>query len=57
MINWAWKLLTEVYKLPKDRMYVTYFGGDESKGLPPDEEAKNYWLSEGYILNSYIINM
>merc|ERR1719247_3067345 len=38
-IAWAWELLTEVYKIPKDRLYATYFGGDESQGLPPDEEA------------------
>jgi len=47
VISWAWKLLTEVYKLPKDRLYITYFGGDESKGLPPDDDAKDIWLSQG----------
>ena len=47
VIPWAWKLLTEVYKMPKDRLYITYFGGDESKGLPPDDDAKNIWLSLG----------
>src|SRR5690606_37640165 len=30
-IAWAWELLTEVYKLPKDRMYVTVFEGDKSE--------------------------
>ena len=42
-IAWAWELLTEVYKLPKDRLYVTVFGGDKGDNLPVDEEAKNLW--------------
>ncbi|XP_046469188.1 alanine--tRNA ligase, cytoplasmic [Neodiprion pinetum] len=44
---WAWELLTEVFKLPSDRLYVTYFGGDEQSGLKPDEECKQIWLSLG----------
>ncbi|KAG6713610.1 hypothetical protein I3842_05G162400 [Carya illinoinensis] len=43
-IEWAWELLTEVYKLPKDRFYATYFGGDEKLGLAPDNEARDVWL-------------
>ena len=43
-IPFAWKFLTEVCKLPKERPYATYFGGEESKGLPVDEEAKALWL-------------
>ncbi|HEX8061300.1 MAG TPA: alanine--tRNA ligase, partial [Cyclobacteriaceae bacterium] len=42
-IEWAWELLTEVYKLPKDKLYVTVFGGDKKDGLPVDEEAKELW--------------
>ncbi|MBI3218137.1 MAG: alanine--tRNA ligase [Bacteroidetes bacterium] len=42
-IAWAWELLTEVYQLPKDRLYVTVFGGDKGDGLPVDEEAKDLW--------------
>lgn len=45
--NWAWELLTEVYKLPADRLYVTYFGGDTDSGLEPDLECKNLWLTLG----------
>lgn len=45
--TWAWELLTEVFKLPKDRLYVTYFGGDEGAGLAPDEEAINIWKGLG----------
>ncbi|XP_073314495.1 alanine--tRNA ligase-like [Primulina huaijiensis] len=43
-IEWAWELLTKVYKLPSDRIYATYFGGDEKLGLPPDTEAMKNWL-------------
>jgi len=43
-IPWAWECLTEVFGLDKDRLYATYFGGDESQGLPPDLEAKEIWL-------------
>jgi alanyl-tRNA synthetase len=42
-INWAWELLTEVYGLEKDRLYVTVFGGDEGDGLPRDNEAADIW--------------
>jgi alanyl-tRNA synthetase len=46
-IEWAWTLLTEVYGLPKDRLYVTYFEGDAKQGLEPDLEAKQLWLDIG----------
>ena len=42
-IAWAWELLTEVYKLPKERMYATVFEGAEEDGVPFDEEAYGYW--------------
>ncbi len=42
-IAWSWELLTEVYKLDKDRLYVTIFEGDEKEGLPKDDEAYNEW--------------
>ncbi|ONK72152.1 uncharacterized protein A4U43_C04F16330 [Asparagus officinalis] len=44
-IGWAWELLTEVFKLPVDRIYATYFGGDEKVGLAPDNEARDIWLN------------
>src|SRR6478735_286167 len=53
-IAWAWELLTEVYKLPKDKLYVTVFGGDKGDGLPVDEEAKQLWkqfTNEAHILH------
>ncbi|OOG16221.1 alanine--tRNA ligase [Sphingobacterium sp. CZ-UAM] len=42
-IAWAWELLTEVYKLDKDRLYVTIFEGDSSEGLDRDMEAFDFW--------------
>ncbi|GLG96010.1 Alanyl-tRNA synthetase [Gryllus bimaculatus] len=45
--TWAWELLTEVYKLPADRLYVTYFGGEPSAGLEPDNECKQIWIDLG----------
>lgn len=42
-IAWSWELLTEVYGIPKDRLYVTIFEGDPQEGLPRDEEALAEW--------------
>lgn len=42
-LPWAWELLTEVYGLPKERMYVSVFGGDEQDKLAKDEEAFQIW--------------
>lgn len=42
-ITWAWELLTEVYKLDKDRLFVTIFEGDEEDGLERDKEAFDTW--------------
>ena len=42
-IAWSWELLTEVYKIDKDRLYVTVFEGDEKEGLPKDQEAYDFW--------------
>src|SRR5580698_7148826 len=52
-IAWSWELLTDVYKLPKDRLYVTYFEGDEKEGLEKDTETYNLWkqyVDEAHIL-------
>jgi len=43
-IGWAWELLTEVYGLPKDRLYATVFEGYAPDGLEADSEAREYWL-------------
>src|SRR5215471_18042339 len=42
-IAWSWELLTEVYGIPKDRLYVTVFGGDAAEGLERDQEAFDFW--------------
>jgi alanyl-tRNA synthetase len=53
-IAWAWELLTEVYKIEKDRLYVTVFEGDKKENLAFDEDAKNFWLN--YVPEEKIIN-
>ena len=52
-IGWAWELLTEVYKIPKDRLYVTVFEGDAKDGVPADEESIAIWKK--YIAEDRII--
>jgi len=44
-ITWAWQLLTEVWELPKDRLWATYFK-DELNEIPEDKEAAEIWLSQ-----------
>jgi len=53
-IEWSWELLTEVFGVNKDILYVTIFEGDTSEGLERDTEAYNYWkqfVPEERILN------
>jgi len=42
-IEWSWELLTKVYGLDRDRLYVTIFEGDKKEKLPKDEEALTEW--------------
>lgn len=42
-ITWSWELLTEVYKIPKDRLYVTVFEGSADDNLAFDQEAYDTW--------------
>jgi alanyl-tRNA synthetase len=52
-IAWSWELLTEIYKIPVENLYVTIFEGDEKEGLPRDEESLNFWgkwISEDRII-------
>ncbi|MEQ8575834.1 MAG: alanine--tRNA ligase [Fulvivirga sp.] len=44
-IEWAWELLTVEFKLPKDRLYVSVFGGDEGDNLEVDQEAFDLWAN------------
>ena len=52
-IAWSWELLTEVYQLEKDRLYVTVFEGDAKENLAFDQESFEHWkkvISENRIL-------
>ncbi len=42
-INWAWQLLTEVYKIPKENLYVSVFEGSKEDNVPFDQEAWDIW--------------
>ena len=53
-IQWAWELLTDVWGLPRERLFVTVFGGDEADGLPADEEAESLWRETTDIDPSHI---
>jgi len=52
-IAWSWELLTEVYQLDKDRLYVSVFEGDEKEGIPPSTIAFAEWkklVAEDHII-------
>ncbi|NRS91787.1 alanyl-tRNA synthetase [Chryseobacterium sp. 16F] len=53
-IDWAWELLTEVYKIPKENLYVSIFEGDASENLDKDTEAQNFWKK--FVTEDRIIN-
>jgi alanyl-tRNA synthetase len=42
-IEWGWELLTGVFGIDKDRLYVTVFEGDKKEGLARDTEALEHW--------------
>jgi alanyl-tRNA synthetase len=42
-LTWSWELLTEVYKIPKDRLYVSVFEGDDAEGIPASKIALDIW--------------
>ena len=42
-IEWAWELLTEVYKIDPNKIYVTIFEGAPKEGIERDMEAYNFW--------------
>lgn len=52
--TWAWQFLTDRLKLPKERLYVTYFGGEPSAGLDPDYECQQMWKDLG-VLPAHIL--
>jgi len=42
-INWAWELLTAVYKIPKENIYVSVFEGNDAENVPFDQESWDIW--------------
>ncbi len=42
-IAWSWELLTKIYQIPQDRIYVSIFAGDSTEGLPKDQESFEEW--------------
>ena len=53
-IAWAWELLTEIYKIDKNNLYVTVFEGDKEDNLGFDQEAYDFWklhIDEARIIN------
>ncbi|SHF71082.1 alanine--tRNA ligase [Leeuwenhoekiella marinoflava] len=53
-IDWSWELLTEVFNIDKDKLYVTIFEGDSSEDLERDTEAFDMWskhIAKDRILN------
>ena len=42
-INFSWQLLTEVYKIPKENIYVSVFEGNKEENVPFDQEAWDIW--------------
>lgn len=53
-IDWAWELLTDKFKLPKERFYATIFEGDSSEKLDQDSEAKKFWMK--YLPEDRVLN-
>ena len=53
-IEWAWELLVDHFKLPKERFYATIFEGDNNENLAPDTEAKEIW--EKFLPEERVIN-
>ncbi len=53
-IEWAWELLTEIWKLPKEKLYVSVFQ-DEQGEIPTDEDAAKYWKQQPGLNHEHII--
>jgi len=53
-IDWAWELLTDVFKIAPERLYATVFEGDSEDNLPRDDEAAKFW--NAYLPDARILN-
>ncbi|MEX2463463.1 MAG: alanine--tRNA ligase, partial [Balneolaceae bacterium] len=54
-IEWAWELLVDRWGLDPDRLYATVFEGDESEGLPVDQESIDLWKKKTAISSDHIL--
>jgi alanyl-tRNA synthetase len=54
-IEWAWELLTEIWKLPSGKLYATVFSGDENDNVEADEQAAELWRTRTGIDHSHIL--
>jgi alanyl-tRNA synthetase len=52
-ISWSWELLTDVYKIPEDRLYATVFEGDKKEGIPASKIALAKWKE--YLPDNHIV--
>jgi alanyl-tRNA synthetase len=50
-IDWAWELVVERWHFPKERLYATYFEGDDD--TPADTEARDLWRQ--YLTEDHIV--
>jgi alanyl-tRNA synthetase len=50
-IDWAWELIVESWHFPKERLYATYFGGDDK--IAADTEARDLWLR--YLPSDHVV--
>jgi alanyl-tRNA synthetase len=55
-IAWAWELLTGVWKIPKDRLWVTVFGGDAKDNIPADREAARIWIEKAGVPKDRVLD-
>ncbi|WP_069132834.1 alanine--tRNA ligase [Rhodohalobacter halophilus] len=54
-IEWAWELMVDQWGLDPDRLYATVFEGDESDGLPADDESANLWKEKTSINPDHVL--
>ncbi|MBK7561049.1 MAG: alanine--tRNA ligase [Chitinophagaceae bacterium] len=52
-ISWSWELLTEIYKIPRDRLYATVFEGDKKENIPASTIALTKWKE--YLSDDHIV--
>ena len=53
-IQWAWDLLTNVWEVPADKLWATYFMDDKGD-IPGDEEARDNWRAQPGMLYEHVI--